>query len=643
MSRKFLNLSPNTKGKDYSPIKTVTLKGSLSELLNSKDVKYQKKSQKKSQKPFVIQSAQTENHHRKSSSVSKMKQVTVNQLLNKNELPDIQMTQRSEDSLSGLMEKWKHNQEKLSETLAKLSNKRLESLKTTISDCFFHCFSSTTLSSLSKLSVSDYFFSIFSSFRTVCHDLLSQKSLTKSDLVYIKEENLKLKEEVSKLKEENFKLKEDSSTLHQKSSIKSPRPIKLPKLQSIDKMKTQYELEKAKLLEKISILESHLSQVTSQSKSEQLVIELDKQKVQSESLHQKNEKLSQKIKTITYKFQCEIGEIKAKAKEDQEFVKKFTDVSANYENAINRLEIDKKVLTETVNRYRERLNMLSEEFIKLVGYREKYKKSQDLANSMKIKYNQLELELIAGSSQRKVDTNSWVSFNGPLFEKIRNLTPFPEQSFFGFDNEPSTFRLSCPTFAGLLDLTEENFIIENVYPNWLEVHIRGIYDSKYTEHLLCTLDSGRPPSRFPDFVFTWLGKFCIDDKTRQVNELEWWKKENIESIRVKFLSALKLANTLKVWELYTFKEFFLEDLLLDELSFFLHCRQLIFKGPQLELTQGKFSNLNYIDLEHLNSVIDSVLHKLPNNERLDIKIQIASKSKSHTSGNSIEAGFVTDI
>lgn len=630
MSRNILQLSPNSKqAKDPSSFQTFALKSSASELLISKDPQYKKKSPKKPQKLASIASSVPDLQHRKSNSVSRTKQVTVSQLLSKFDLKEPLKTERSENNLSSLIEKWKKLEEKVTETLTNLSMKRVESLKNTISECFYHFFSSNSLSSLAKLTVSDYFLSIFSAFRSACQDFISQTNSHS--------------QEVEILKSENHKLKENLQTfqLSQKKAISSPVPIKLPKIQSIDKMKTQFELEKAKLTEKLSVLESHLTQITSQSKSEKLLNELEKFKTLSETLQVKNEKLNQKIKTITYKFQCELGEIKLKAKEDQDFVKKFTDVSASYELTINKLEVDKSILLESLNRNRERVLMLGEEFNKLVGYREKYKKTQDLANSMKMKYNQLEIELIAGSSQRKTDSNSYVSFKGPLFEKIRGSIPFPDQNLFNSPLEPNSYKLNSPTFAGLLDLSEEKFIMEPLYPNWLEVHIRGIYDSKYTEHLLCSFESGRSPSRFPDFVFTWLGKFCIDEKSRQVSQLEWWKKENIDTIRVKFLSALKSANTSRIWELYTFNEFFTEELLVDELAFFLHCRHLMFQGHQLNLTQGKYSNVNYVGIDHLNNIIDSVLYKLGNSERLDIKMQLASKSRPQGAGNSVEAGFVS--
>ena len=634
MSRKTIQLSPNSKQvKDNSVFQTFSLKTSTSELLISKDQQYKKKSPNKPQKLASIPSNIPDLQHRKSNSVSRTKQVTVNQLLSKFDLKEPLKTERSESSLSSLIEKWKTLEEKITETLTNPSTKRLDPLKSTISECFFHCFSSNSLSSLTKLTVSDYFFSIFSALRSTCQDLLSQSQSHNQELETLKSENLKLKENLQTLQTLQ-------TQLTQKRPINSPVPIKLPKLQSIDKIKAQFELEKAKLNEKLSTLESHYSQVASQSKSEKLLIELEKFKTLSEALQEKNDRLNQKIKTITYKFQCEIGEVKLKAKEDQDFVKKFTDVSASYELTISRQEADKAVLVERVNRNRERVLMLSEEFNKLVGYREKYKQTQELANSMKMKYNQLELELIAGSSQRKTDSNSWVSFKGPLFEKIRDSIPFPDQNLFNSSLEPNSYKLTSPTFAGLLDLSEEKFVMEPLYPNWLEVHIRGIYDSKYTEHLLCSFESGRPPSRFPDFVFTWLGKFCIDDKSRQVTELEWWKKENVDTIRVKFLSALKSANTSRIWELYTFNEFFTEELMVDELAFFLHCRQLVFQGHQLNLTQGKYSNVNYVGIDHLNSIIDSVLYKLGNSERLDIKMQLASKSRPQGEGNGVEAGFV---
>ena len=102
--------------------------------------------------------------------------------------------------------------------------------------------------------------------------------------------------------------------------------------------------------------------------------------------------------------------------------------------------------------------------------------------------------------------------------------------------------------------------------------------------------------------------------------------------------ALKQSNTNKIWEVYTFKEFLNEELLIDELAFYLQCRNLLFKGPQLALTQGKYSSLHYVDMTLLTELMDSLMPKLSLKEIKDLKNQLYSKIKPQT--NSIDSGFV---
>lgn len=194
--------------------------------------------------------------------------------------------------------------------------------------------------------------------------------------------------------------------------------------------------------------------------------------------------------------------------------------------------------------------MLSEDFIAFVEYKEKYTESQQNLTSLNMRYNQLELEIVSGSALKNSGSITWISLDDLGFDKVQpgfSYTDLEPESI-SFDLT-SDFKLASPSFSGLLDLGEEKYGYEEEFPNWLAVQIRGLYDSKYYEHLLCNLNPGKSPTRFPDFVYTWIGNFRIDDKSRQVTELPWWKKEAVDSLRIKFLLALKLADTKKVWGL----------------------------------------------------------------------------------------------
>ena len=628
----YTELPPDKKGKSNQVSKTKNLNSTNSYTsINPIQAINSKQSKKSSYLVKSTNSVPVSEHLRNSSSVTRARIVTVNDLLLKTEPAEQAKTERNEDeSFAKFLDKWQNLQGKTKEVLSKLALRKFEKISLVVQDSCNDCLSNTNLSEIMKLNLADHFYLILQNLRSAGIELIGIKQAWKSDMDVIRQENIKLKDEVLACNEKVL----------QQTPARSPPPKKLPKLQSNELIKSQFEIEKAKLNEKVSLLESHLSNISTQSKVESLSSELQKYKDLCDKYKEKNEKLNQKIKTLTYKFQNELGEVKTKSAEDKEFVKKYSDISTSFTQTILRLEKEKSCLKDEKNQEHERLQMLFEDFTRVQGYREKFKRLQEQSNTLRHKYNQLEMEVISGNSQKRSESSTVVSFAGPLFEKLSNMIPFPESlETYTYSNTQS-FRLSSPTFAGLLDLTDSHFSLDPQFSNWLEVHIRGIYDSKYIEHLLSTPASGRVPTRFPDFVYTWLGKFCVDDKSRQVIELEWWKRETIETIRVKFLSILKNSNVNKVWELYTFQEFLNEELMLDELSFYLHCRQLVFKGPQLHTAQGKYSSLNYVEQLHLYEIIDNVLHKLKPSDRLDIKTQLAAKAKYVSEVSCIEVGFV---
>lgn len=124
-------------------------------------------------------------------------------------------------------------------------------------------------------------------------------------------------------------------------------------------------------------------------------------------------------------------------------------------------------------------------------------------------------------------------------------------------------------------------VYENKTMNWqLFVTLRGIMDSKYNEILLNHLNNDPVIniSKFPEFTYSWLGSFSIDEKTREVVILD---HRNIqpEEIRINFLFELSHEKFSKIWEVALFKDFLSEKSEIDELYFFLTIRHQIFNGP----------------------------------------------------------------
>lgn len=80
----------------------------------------------------------------------------------------------------------------------------------------------------------------------------------------------------------------------------------------------------------------------------------------------------------------------------------------------------------------------------------------------------------------------------------------------------SDFRMRRPNYISLCHFDEKltKISFEPKFKHWLEITIRGILDSKFYEHLICSFETDRTPSRFVEFLYAWLGNFGIEEGTR---------------------------------------------------------------------------------------------------------------------------------
>lgn len=65
----------------------------------------------------------------------------------------------------------------------------------------------------------------------------------------------------------------------------------------------------------------------------------------------------------------------------------------------------------------------------------------------------------------------------------------------------------------------------------------------------------------------------------------------------------------KLWEVVVFKEFLEEKASPDELYFYLHCRHLLFKGPQLEASNSTFDIINFVNFKYAVEVVRTMLYQ----------------------------------
>ena len=84
-------------------------------------------------------------------------------------------------------------------------------------------------------------------------------------------------------------------------------------------------------------------------------------------------------------------------------------------------------------------------------------------------------------------------------------------------------------------------------------------------------------------------------------------------------------------------------MMLDELEFFLRCRFLLFKGPELETSQGKYNSVHFIELEKVIKLSENVLYKFSFKEINDVKNLFNSRSKRSGSIVVINSAYVLRV
>lgn len=362
-------------------------------------------------------------------------------------------------------------------------------------------------------------------------------------------------------------------------------------------------------------------------------------------------------KTAKTRLVQELGALREEMKEKKEAFAHFLREKAEFEAILASKDFETARKTEQVREAREGAAMLGEETRKLVEYKEKFERLSVLHEELKRTIVKLETSIKTGNFAG-VGAEMIVSLDDPLFRKIREnpsqisnnsrlSTSKPKRSDPDQTFDPAHFSYLRPTFAALLQdplpdaTTQAQY--EPPFGNWLETTIRGILDSKWYEHLGCMEEMGRKPSRMADFVYGWTGHFMIDENTRQIRPLERWQKESADHLRLTLLLGVKHEMAKRIWEISTFREFLLEELTIDELSFFLHCRFLLFEGPQLSQPLGRVKHLHYVSLLKAREVVDTVMSKLPDKLLGDVRALLSEHTRNKHDELQIESSLVLRV
>ena len=146
---------------------------------------------------------------------------------------------------------------------------------------------------------------------------------------------------------------------------------------------------------------------------------------------------------------------------------------------------------------------------------------------------------------------------------------------------------------------------------------------------------------FVEFVYSWLGTFCVDQKTRQLRSLEWFEAEQEDHLRLQLLLGLQSTRASKLWEFHLFRDCLEEKYAPDEICFLLHSRFLLFKGPQLEFPNTTDYLTHSVKIDKIEETIDLVMYKAKTTDRKNLKSRVREYVKIHNPKYmSLDAAFV---
>lgn len=489
----------------------------------------------------------------------------------------------------------------------------------------------------------------------------------------------KLLEEIAKekLNSKKLNIQNKQSNISLQDSLNRLSVFEKVKAENFNNFETtnrKYLLEKEKLIEKIHILEEYISELKDVTKIEMILSQLDNYKDLYEKTCKEFSNYKKDKDAQIYKLELTIGSLKEKINSNENFMKNYYTQTNYYEEKIKEYEKSNKDLTQQLSENEEKLYMFNEDMSRFITYKDQYEINLEQLNNLRSKYQQLELSVMDGNLSLNSDGVVWVSLEDPIFMIARRTSKHPtmdnlavqektifsraDYASFGKKAKNRTtleltldvnqvdlkkFKINRPSFAGFLDLDETTLPFETPYKDWLQITIRGIYDSKFLEHQKCTIESGKSPSRLPEFVYSWLGNYTIDNTTRKVKELETWKKSKVDKIRLDFLLGLAQEKVKKNWEIQTFVDFMNEDMMIDELAFFLHCRNLLFKGSQFGEASGQFASIHLVSIKRIEEVIDIVMEEIDPSETDELKKLLRDKGKIKDGVHLLDSGFALRV
>lgn len=462
----------------------------------------------------------------------------------------------------------------------------------------------------------------------IIQNLLSDKENAQGAQKKIESELKKALVEVHDLK---YRLSKEKLPVHDKKS---------EKWSSLEKVQMENEIALLRSeLQKSTISEKKIQESTSSVKNQNFFEDFFKE-------------YKRKYESTTFsctKLQYELGQTKDQMRMLKGIVDSYQEVKAALQNEINALSKANSDLKLLQNISEEKISDLQAEISKNMNCYKEQTILEEEKVALEKKLSQLEAQVLSGNIYMK-HSEEFVPASDPVFDLVKNPEKYKlrksgrgEKKEIAKSHVQGTNSLDLnllkpcrPTFASLLKVPSHQVLYSPPSADWLFTTVRGILDSKYYEHTLCMQGNSLPGS-FPEFVYDWLGSFYVDPATRTVKQLEWWSKNSADDLRLQLLTGISQTRAKNIWELNTFREFLLEELDLDELSFFLHCRFLLYSGPQLSHSAGRFMPMHYISFPKAKEIISIVMDGLTQEGTIQLFDLIKKKCKGN---KGVESAFI---
>lgn len=417
---------------------------------------------------------------------------------------------------------------------------------------------------------------------------------------------------------------------------------------TIESLKRSKLLEREQLLNKIALLESHISDI--HKKYENLNEKTESEKTNEidslkKSLFQQFEKTLKEKDRAAIRLQYQISELNSQISDLNQATQFHKRKKTLTKLSLNEIRKGNTNLEERNRELKEQISMMSEELRIYLGTTFVLQKTQEQLRTFQRKITLANLNKYDG-----LDSNEDISIIVPNFQdrvmtrnrrmsNLRRAVPQSEDDKLIIE----TLKIPFPHLGEIIKVKKKNSMTYTVpFRNWLEITIRGIYDSKYYEHLMCTIETDKIPQKFPDFIYSWLNAFRINEQYREVQVAPPWKRGHEKTKKI-FISALSESRANKSWEIETFKKFFLEEMQIDELEFFLRSRHLLFKGPELDIPEAKFAKVHYVQIDIATKLVDSIMSKFSKEEIINIKALLRSRAKVEKYSVCLNSAYVLRI